>query len=368
MLAFEVAHEADDAAIRRLLRDNPMDGDIRVAFTREPSSALAATIAGDVEQTVVGRDVDSGRVVAMGCRAVLPAYVNGTVRPLGYLSQLKVDRARRGGRHLLVTGYRAVRALHACGDAPFYVTTILEDNRPARRLLEAGLSGLPTYRPVESLVTLVMPVRRRRNGRRPGVGVERGRAGVESDVATCLQRNLPRYQFAPHWTRDDLASSTRTRGLWPEDFMVTRREGRIVGCLARWDQRGFKQAVVHGYSRRLRAVRPLVNTLAPLLRTPRLPRAGSVLRNAFVSHLAVDEDNPEVARALLDAVLRDSLHHGLEYLTLTLATRHALVPMIRRAFPHRAYPSVLYVVYWEDGEAAAARVDDRVPQLEAALL
>jgi hypothetical protein len=183
-----------------------------------------------------------------------------------------------------------------------------------------------------------------------------------------LDRNLPRYQFAPRWGRGDLLSPTRTRGLSLGDFFVARRSDAMVGCLAIWDQGEFKQAVVRGYSRRLAVTRPLVNALAPLLRIPRLPAPGRTIRNAFLSHVAIDEDDPAVLLALLAAAYDDATKRSIDYLTIAFAGRNPLARVVKKAFPHREYPSMLYLVHWEDGAGAASEVDGRIPHLEAALL
>jgi hypothetical protein len=345
-----------------------MDGDIRLTLEREPNSFLASTIAGEFEQVIVARDQHAHTMLGMGSRSVMPAFVNGRPQPLGYLSQLRVDRRHRGRTRLLTGGYAVLRDLHADGTTPFYVSTIVADNRPARRILEAGLKGFPTYRRLERLATLVLPVARRRRVPRSSLHVARASADLLPEIVACLERNLSRYQFAPHWTSEVLGSPTRTRGLAVSDFYVALRGGRVVGCLARWDQRHFKQAVVRGYSRRLRTVRPLANVVARLAGSPRLPPTGTVLRNAFITHVAIDGDDPHVLRLLLTTLYNDSPAQALDYLTLAFADRNPFTAVVRAAFRHRIYASMLYAVHWEDGRAALDRLDGRIPHVEVALL
>jgi hypothetical protein len=51
----DLATPADDPEIRRLLRDNPMDGEIRVSLEREPNAFLAAAVEGEPHHMVVAR-------------------------------------------------------------------------------------------------------------------------------------------------------------------------------------------------------------------------------------------------------------------------------------------------------------------------
>ncbi len=344
-----------------------MDGVVRVTLEREPNLFLAGTIEGFLHQTVTARAENAGRLIGMGSRAVMMAFVNGRATPVGYLSQLRIDRTQRVRKRLIRGGYRKIKELHGDGAVQFYITTIVEDNRPARRFLEAGLAGLPRYRPLEPLVTLVIPVTRRlARGARDDL--ERGSRNHSSAVVDCLHRNGRRHQLARCWTAEDLDSPERTRDLGLEDFVLRMESGRVVGCLAVWDQTSFKQTVVRGYSPWLARLRPLVNIFGPWIRQPYLPPPGSVLKSAFASHLAVDDDDADTALALLRRACAEALSRGIDHLVLAFARRHPLLAPVKRAFPHREYVSVLYQVYWDEDLDRVPTLDDRIPHVEVATL
>jgi hypothetical protein len=48
-----LATPTDDAALRQLLRDNPMPGNISLSYEREPSYFLAARVDGPLSQTII---------------------------------------------------------------------------------------------------------------------------------------------------------------------------------------------------------------------------------------------------------------------------------------------------------------------------
>jgi len=367
-LTVELAGPQDDPEIRRLLRDNPMDGAIRVSLEREPDAFLAAGVEGDSHATVVARDPETGRIVGMGTRCVWNAFVNGEPCRLGYLSQLRVDRAARGRRSLLAAGYAALRDLRGPGEAPFDLTSIIADNETARRLLGGGVPGLPRYRELAGFVTLVVPVGRKGQ---QGREIETGRTERMAEVADCLMRNRRRYQAAPFFTVEELLSPERSRGLSPEDFRLAVRDGRVVGCLALWDQSGFKQVVVRGYAPRLSRWRPWINRFSPVLGTPRLPDPGERLPHAYISHIAVDGDDPEIFEALVEAAYAEARARRYVYVVIGLAAGHPWLPWLERRFRPRRYESVLYTVDWGEGAAATAAInalDGRLPHVEAALL
>ena len=367
-MRFDLATAADDAAIRGLLRATPLAGEVGLTFEREPDSALAGGIQGDVHQTLVAREEAGGPIIGMGSRSLLELWVDGAPARVGYLSQLRVDAAHRGHPRGVLKAYRFLRELHGDGAVPYYLTTIVADNRTARRLLEADLPGMPRYRALDRLVTLALPARTGRARGAAGVAIER--VGVETldDVVACLERHGRRHPFAPRWTRATLLCPRRARGLAPGDFLLARRGGRAVACLALWDQRAFKQTVVRRYGPRTRLLRPLLNAAAPLLGIPALPRCGEPLRSAFASHAAADADAGDALVALVAAALGSAAARGLDSLAIGFAERDPLGRAVAAAFPCRRYASILYTVHWEDGAEAVARLGGRIPHPEVAIL
>ncbi|HSS48321.1 MAG TPA: hypothetical protein VLX28_05185, partial [Thermoanaerobaculia bacterium] len=241
---------------------------------------------------------------------------------------------------------------------------IIADNEIARRLLGAGLPGLPIYQEVAEWTTQIMPTASRPR-RRTGVRIERGIPERMGDVAACLERNRRRYQFAPRFSAADLLSPERSRGLAPNDFFLAVINNEVVGCLALWNQSGFKQVVVRGYAPRLARWRPWMNLLAPGLGTPRLPDPGHALPHAYLSHLAVDGDDPEIFRALVEAAYAEARARRYVYVVTGLAARHPWNAWLEKRFKPRAYASILYAVLWENEVVA---LDGRMPHVEVALL
>lgn len=365
-LRFELAGPEADAELQQLLRANAMPGRISLSLERSPSFFLGATIEGESHQTVVARERASGNAIGLCSRAVRSAFLNGEVGSLGYFSQLRVSEAWRSRRGPVQGGFALCQRLHDREAVPLYVTTIIEDNRVARRLLEAGLPGLPRYVPREPLLTFALPIWHPRRVA-PGCEVRAARREDLPRIASFLTAQYARYQFAPRWSLEALGDTERCRGLAPEDFTLAFRQGELVGCVSLWDQEGFKQTVIRGYEPPLDRLRGGWNLFAPWL-WPRLPAVGERLRHAYLAHLAIDRDDPQVCQAVLLAAANRSLERRYAYLTLGLAERHPLVPIVRRSFRHLTYRSMIYVVHWADGAEACQALDDRVPHLEVAVL
>ncbi len=363
-LKFLLADAENEPELRALLRDNPLHGNIQVALEREPNAFHAAAISGDKYELIMGYG-DNGRTfLGAGARFELDAWINGTVRRLGYLGEFRIHGGLKQRRHLLLHSYRALRRFHDAGSTPFYLTTIIADNTTTRRLLERKLADMPTYEPLETMITFTIPARLA--ARRSTKKVERGHDYAE--IAGLLARQGRKHQFHPAWTEDTLRSPDRCRDLELEDFFVYRKGDELAGCLALWDQRSFKQTVVSGYAKRLARARPFFNLVAPLMGRPRLPAPGARLESAFLSHVAVAPDDDEALVALISAASRQALRRGIDYVMIAFAERNPLATVVRKRFPCHSYVSMIYVVYWEDGAAAAAELDGRMPHPEMAIL
>lgn len=367
-LRFAAATAATEPGLRRLLRENPLTGNILVSLEREPNAFLGAGISGDSFQLMLASGGEPRHVIASGGRFELTAWVNGQPQRIGYFGELRAEGGLRTRRQLLLGAYRKMREFHDAGNVRFYLTTIIEDNHPARRLLEAGLGDMPTYRPLETMVTFTIPTRLGARRLRRSHDVQKACSEQRPAIVERLARHGRRYQFQPVWEQDTLASANRCRGLAPADFLVVNSGHAVRACMALWDQRACKQTVIRGYAPKLARARPLLNLVAPFVGRPRLPAPGARLESAFLSHVAIDEDDGEVLVGLVAAACRDAVLRGIDYVMISFATRHPLATVIRKRFPVHDYVSMIYVVFWEDGRDEADSLDGRIPHPEVAIL
>jgi len=365
-VVLERATVADDAALRRLLAQSPMDGSIRVAFEREPSYFGAARVQGRVCQVILGRDADTGEAIAVGSRTIKPVFVNGRARDVGYLSDLRVLPAYRG-RTVLARGYRLIRELHADGRTDLYHTVIAADNARALDTLASGRAGLPAYRDLGGFVSPAINLGRRKPPLAAGVELASGTPALLAGVVDCLNEHGRAKQFAPVYHVDDFGREGRFTGFRVEDFVLALRGGRVVGTLGRWDQRAFKQTRVVGYSGPLRLLRPILNLGAPVLGWPRFPRPGEPLRSFHAGFVAVEGNDPGIFRALLRRAYNDAVGGPHAYMLVGL---HEADPLTRGLDDYRCSPyrGRLFAVHFEDGAAAYRALDGRIPHVELATL
>lgn len=359
-IRFAVATAADESALRRLLRDNPMRGAISLSLEREPDYFHGTHLAGASDVTVIAHESD--RLICMGRCTTRACWINGTARQVAYLGELRLDRSAHGRFAVLRGGYRFFHELHRRAPAEFTFTSIAADNTRARRLLERGLPGLPHYEFLTEFVTLLLPVAKLI--RRPARPL--GRATPDELVAT-LNVHAQRHQFATVWSEERVAGLEQ-HGLRADDFAVHRSaDGRIAAAAALWDQRNFRQTVVRGYSPALACARPVLNCAARVFGTVHLPPVGSIVAHAFVSPLAVGLADLEVLPGFIAGLANRAAQRGVEFLTLGFAGGDPRLAVLRTRLPHRAYLSRLYRVIWP-GAAATLSLDPRPILPDIALL
>jgi hypothetical protein len=248
---FRVATPADDATVRALLRETAMPSWVDMAIEREPSSYDWAVIAEENED-----------VIGVYTASVIPAHVDGLPTRLGYLGGLRVRAEHRRGIRYLREGYASVPAL-ARETVPWWFTTIGSDNVVARRLLEAGVRGLPAYHFRGEYETFALPAAR---GRRRGIWRRGADVSFHNELAS-------RFQCSPVLSDD-----------------VVERAGNFFVCdggvAALWDQRAFKRIVARRY--RHPSLIPAYNAYAKLLRRVPLPREGGALDQTFIAFFAME--------------------------------------------------------------------------------
>jgi hypothetical protein len=365
---FALATSADDSDLRYVLSRTPMGGRFRIAFAREPSYFDAAAVDGKIVQVGICRDSVSNRVVGMGSRAVSLRYVNEQQRPVGYLSGLRLLPEYRGQGRLLARGYQFLKELHQDQTTEFYLTTIADQNVAAIQLLTSRRGGLPVYHPHGRFCTLALRPRRVASNGSCNDDKVHCRAGTLSDRNMLLEfwnRQGKLRQFFPVYKSSDLfeAKGGLLKGLRPQDVALAYRGQELVGTLAAWNQRSFKQTIIEGYTLWLAFARPLYNVCAQMMRWPVLPMAGSTLNCAYAAVPVIGSDDAGVFRSLLKWQLNRSAALGLQSLLVGLHEDDPLMP-VAREFSRVEYITRLYIVYWPDDMPDLASLTGRVPYLE----
>lgn len=360
---FQWAVPGDESEIRALVGSVAMPGAVTVRFAREPDYFLGASIMGDPCDILIARHKPDGRLAGIACRARRQVFFNGQEATIGYIGQIRVAPDYHGN-WLVHRG--AGPFLDGSPQGLLYTGVIASENPRARKILAgARLPGNLYVERVSGLTTCAILLRPQRAARTPGVDIQPGRAEFLEEIISFLQMHGPRRQFFPAYRLEDFREGSTLRGLQPQDILVARSAGRIIGLLAVWDQSGYKQDIVDSYSPGLRRLRPLYDLAARLIRAKPLTAPGQAIPLAFAACICLKDDNPVAMRALLSAAMREAYTRGKAFLMIGMADDDPLLAVARRPL-HIPYHSDLYAV--SQTIDAIRSLDGRLPYIEIATL
>ncbi len=359
---FDLATAADDAALRQRMSQDRMDGSISVSFRREPSYFKGAGVQGDKPQIIKCVDTRSNVIAGLGARLQLDAFVNGTSERIGYLADLRADPRYRGGT-LLARGYRYLHRLHDDDPLPFYYSLILEGNTTALQNLTDARAGLPIYKDLGRILSPVIHLDiPRRTATVSGVRIEQASQAQLPAVFEFVRSQYSRYQFAPGYQASDVGGS-RLSGMRAEDIYLAIKDNRIIGTVAAWDQRDFRQTHIERYDRKLQLLRPLYNAAAAITPLKPLPAVGDAITYFYLALVAVQGDDPGVFRALLSHLYKQRRKGPWHYFIAGLHEDHPLAEILST---YRSIPAAgqLFLIHYPEDIAQVEKLDNRMPHIE----
>lgn len=350
---FERAKPGDGGELETILELQPFAGRIGLTYTRRPDALASFLLEGDPVDVVVCRDRQEGRIAAMGISAVRLLHVNGQPREIGYLFGLRA-RPEYLRAFPLHRGYARIHELET-RPTSFFLTSILDENLYARRLLEKKRPFMPVYEPLCLYTVFAMGTGRL--ARRPArKGIRRADASDLPRLVSFLAEHGKGQQFFPVVTKDSFG--------WPpfatlhtEDFLLWEKQGSIVAAAGLWDQRSYRQYMVTGYRGLFHLLRPLSHALSPW-GFPALPRTGEEVPYLTLCLPAVRGSDPALFADFMDEALAAAC--GSPLLLAGVAAGHPFEPVLA-ARRHVSYRSRIYLVSWPEQAPAVSGVRHDMP-------
>ena len=353
---YEVAEAKDERELRTFVASMPMPGSISIRFERNPDFFEATKVEGELSETLIVRS-EEDTITGIGCRSEKRAYINGNESSLGYLSGLRVDIRHRSLKYLS-QAYKELKRLHEKGSSKIYLTTIVDDNIRAQKVLESGRSSLPKYNYFGQYLTYVVP-----SYKFQGSGsFEIKLASKESlpSLIDFLNKKGRRKQFFPKYKIEDFEDGL-LKGL--NKIYLAFKDGEICGCMGLWDQHQYKQIFIDSYSLPMKFIRPLYNMQAFIRRKPVLPGQGKELNSLKVAIPVAQNDSPEILCTLLERISQEA--QKMKRPLLYGIHEKDSFKIFLESIKERVYKSKLYAVHWPDGEKNFSKLDkNSVPYLE----
>ncbi|MFW5846011.1 MAG: hypothetical protein ACOCXJ_07275 [Planctomycetota bacterium] len=315
------------------LLEEPLPGPIRLRLLDDP-------FPGTQEGLRWVGILERGALIGAGCRSVAPMWVNGAPCRMGYLGRLRARAGAAGHLPRLRRAFSELDVARSADEASFDWTVVLQHHRVARRLLERDLPGVPCYRPCGLIHTRSW---RPRHRGRPSVGMQVRIGGPHALTRLVqLHRQAARsWGLAHRWDQSSL-HALAAQGFDPGRIVQVCAGSACLAVAALWDRRPERRIGIAGYEGLLAAGRPVLNALAAWTGMPRLPRPGSTLALAWMSHVAWTTPHPVVFAALVDAVEHVAQQAGITTLACGLPADDPLGAWLQR---HRRGPTLVGTCY-----------------------
>ena len=295
--AIRKATPDDSPALLKLLAATAQQGSIRLTFERAPDYFHAAAVSTEKPEIWVMDKAGEGIIgtFSIGQRRV---FINGQPQQVRYGSDLRIHPDHQGGRTL----FRLFGCYREQMQNDWMQTVILEENQASLSTVGSGRNILPHYIPAGHFTTRLISLRRKEK-RPPCSAVKRATSADLADMQAFFLQQAGQKQFYPVYDFSRIGTEDPYyRHLALRDFFILREQGAITGIAALWDQKGFKQTRVSGYSRSLGVLRPFYNSITLLTGHLPLPPVNSVNSYLALHCVLVKDNQPQRFSRLLRSI------------------------------------------------------------------
>ncbi len=357
------AGEADSAEILSLLEENPLPGKVSLIYTRRPDAYRSFMAEGLEARLMVCRDMQEGRIAALGAGAIHECLVECRPQKVAYLFGLRFRREYLTKRVMLHLpgAYRSIVEHFSGQGVRHFLTVILADNLPARRLLTRERSHMPRHTFLCPYHTLTFLTRRSAPSLSNPYRFRRATSEDSAAIEDFLTKEGGRCDFFPCGIAGLFDRHPELS--WESFFLLTDHAGSILACGAVWNQISHKQYINAGYSGSLR----WLYRISPLLRPfgyPAMPKPSATLRFFVLAFWCVRDDRADHLKRFLDCLAYEARDYP--YFVTGVPETHPLGPVLNK-WKFLGYDSQIYMVGDHVASEDAARLG-KSPYLECGWL
>jgi len=310
-ITVKLASDDDNDKIIGLAEQCPQAGMITYFTNRTPRfNTLQRLLDKDAWHFIALKDES---VIGLVGVVHFPARVLGDAYKVGYMLDLRVDKAYRSG----MTAFKLVRTAvdHVRkSDADMVIANFLKDNK-SPLVFTSGRGGLPAALHLgTNRIFNIIPIRSMRLDSRYKID-KPGDKDIP-EIVELYRKYASRYAIAPVLTEDRFRNYLDTiTGLSLDNFLVARENGRIRAVTAIWDEHPYKSYQVLRLNFSIRMLTGSLSFLSHFMKVPHPVKLNEPLRQLSLVLYAHD-DCPEA----LDTLFRhaNNISMGSEYTLIML--------------------------------------------------
>ncbi|MBC8210856.1 MAG: hypothetical protein H8E21_07285 [Gammaproteobacteria bacterium] len=343
-IVFRLAGQVDNENLNAILRENEMDSWVMLSLEREPSFFAGEALMGESHTVIAFEQNDPMQKIGMYSCSYFQLRINGRTEQVGYLGGLRILKKYRNRIRYVRNGYDSIRKIVPEADViKHWFSSIASENSSARKLLESGLKGLPRYAPIGEVNTIAISVAAAKSC----AILERVTEQTVGEFVSFFNSQTGAYQYAPVLNDDWIISQDKQKGLSIDDFYLIRQNLEVVGCLAVWDQRAFKQTVVRGYRFPLNRFRKIHNAWSVVTKRISLPAPGNSLEHVYISFMAFSKGSEHLVVPAIREALAIIKQMSGTFAVTGLSEKNPLTPFLLKHFKTLVYRSCIEAVSWD---------------------
>ncbi len=328
-----IAEPHDGQQILEIFAKSTMEGDLVLATRREPDFFRLYTLQKGKSYPLVYEQ--NNQVLAAAAFLVRDGFLNNQNCKVGYLGDLRTLAGARKAMAISLTYGSCFESIAEHSGCDLFLTSILASNTQAIRALVnrkgKRRNKQPHYHLLRQFSTCAIHFTFKKRLKPSKYKIVRATRSDIRDIIDFLHRDHSARLFG---YRFDQGEFEHRLANWPNyrlenTYMAIDLRHRIVGVTTLWDAKDVKRYQVLAYRGSMKWVKKSFNLGAKLFRFPPLPEEKEVFNYFYLSNLSIENDNPEILKALLHQIYSDNHAKGYHFFTLPLDAEDPLEPAIK---------------------------------------
>lgn len=338
MVKLKPATYSDNYKLQSLVQNTPQQGVVVLNFERSPNFFHGSKVSATDPFVTLAQDDITGEAVAVYSNGKRDVFYNGEVKPLRYVSDLRIAKSHRGKglvRTLIEEGQREM------GKGEYSQMVILKENAASLISVASGRNGLATFYPMGTVKTYLIStvydfspsstlvVRPAENSDIP-------------EMQKLFNIEAAKKQFYPNYDFSLIGIDDYYRGLKVSDYYLAVDGKSIVGILGTWKQNIFKQTRVIKYPFWMRLLRPYYNLWTRYFGGFPLPLQSEVAEYVSLHTLISKDNRSDIMSCLMSSVRKSMARMGEKTMIVGLTESDPLRSSLK-GFVYKAMESNHYI-------------------------
>lgn len=288
----EEAVKEDGIEMLEIIESETSKGDIELIYTRRTNAFESYKKENKDSKIAIIRD-KNGKIAFQA--ACIPGcyYVNGKKVSAGYVGGIRKRNDYNG-----VINWKDVVHFVEKQDLGFYLCSFLSGNEAAEKMFYKKRSFFPELMPLCDYTTYIMNPKIFTKVCPEGLTFRSIKSDDLYNVHEFLRIEMMKYNFSTV-----INNITDFYGLSIDDCYVLEKRGEILAFGALWNQKGFKQYIVEGYSKTLKTIQKF-SFVSKFFGYIEIPEEGKELDFPMLSFFYSKDGNMEYYSCFLNQIAR----------------------------------------------------------------